>query len=74
MWEAFRNSYDGLLENPEDAMISTQDVKAMYMSGYTLYFQLVAFIDGLIDSLKGKATKPAPSDQPPNPKVRFECK
>ena len=44
LWEGFRDSYDDLLENAEDTKISTQDVKAKYMSGYTLYFQLVLFI------------------------------
>ena len=64
MWEAFRDSYDNLLENAEDTKISTQDVKAKYMSGYTLYFQLVSFVAGLIDGLKSKATKPSTSTVP----------
>ena len=64
LWEAFRNSYDDLLENADDTKISTQDVKAKYMSGYTLYVQLVSLIDGFIDGLKGKATKQSTSTVP----------
>ena len=65
LWEAFRGSYDDLLENTENTKISAKDVKAKNMSGYNLYFQLVSFIDGMINSPRSKATKPITSTPSP---------
>ena len=37
LWEAFRDSYDDLLENAEDNKISTQDIKAKYVGIYLIF-------------------------------------
>ena len=37
LWKTFREKYDDLLDNAEHSKISTQDIKAKYMSGYTLH-------------------------------------
>ena len=58
LWEAFRDTYEDLSESADDTKVSSKDLKAKFMSGYTLYFQCISVIDGLTDSLKSKVSCP----------------